>query len=67
VPATKERADNQVSFYETVAAHDGSFLLVHVAPGSYWVIAREIPLNEPLESESAVAWDSALAEVESCR
>jgi hypothetical protein len=58
VPAERERADNQVYFYETVAARDGSFLLTHVAPGSYWAIAREIPLNEPLESESPVAWDS---------
>jgi hypothetical protein len=60
VPSDKERGDDPAYFYEIVAARDGSFLLTHVAPGSYWAIAREIPLNESLESESQVAWDATV-------
>jgi hypothetical protein len=57
VPREGYRAEGSIFYYEGLAGADGSFSLSHIGPGTYWVVAQEIQLNEPLD-QSRVAWDS---------
>jgi hypothetical protein len=57
-PAESEAADEVLRYYEVEAAADGSFSLVNVAPGKYWLVAREISDQEQKESDhKPLAWD----------
>ncbi len=53
IPVEKEWADDVLRYAEVAAASDGTFAFRHLAPGTYWVLAR--PLTE---ATRPVAWDS---------
>lgn len=41
VPAEKETAADVLQFFETRAESDGTFVIGNIAPGKYWLVARE--------------------------
>jgi hypothetical protein len=45
-------------YYEVEAAADGSFSVSNVAPGKYWMIARESSDQEQTENRRQLAWDA---------
>lgn len=49
VPAEKENADNVLRFFEAAVEADGRFALGNIAPGRYFVIARQ---SEEIESRA---------------
>jgi len=58
LPAEETAAEDLLRYAETVTRSDGSFELKHLAPGKYFLLAREIPEKELIENQySAVAWD----------
>jgi hypothetical protein len=57
-PAEPEAADDVLRYFEADATADGSFVLTNLAPGKYWLVAREIPEQEKAEAEHMpLAWD----------
>jgi len=59
VPAEPEAADEVLRYYEAEALNDGSFSVSNIAPGKYWLIAREIADQEQSETDRRpVAWDA---------
>ena len=60
VPAEPEAADDVLRYFEAEAAADGVFSLMNLAPGRYWLVARETSEQEQAEAEhKPVAWDPA--------
>ena len=58
VPAEKDAADDVLRYYEAVT-RDTSFVLQHLAPGKYWLLARAVPEDESDEKPAKpVAWDA---------
>jgi carboxypeptidase family protein len=58
IPAEETSTEDLLRYAETVTRSDGSFDLKHVAPGKYFILAREIAVKEsPEEQYNAVAWD----------
>ena len=58
LPAEETAVEDLLRYAETVTQSDGSFELKHLAPGKYFLLAREIPEKELIENQySAVAWD----------
>ncbi len=53
IPVEKEWADDVLRYAEVAAASDGTFAFRHLAPGTYWLLAR--PLTE---ATRPLAWDS---------
>src|SRR5205807_10000988 len=41
VPAESEAADDVLRYFEAEVAADGGFSLPNLAPGKYWLVARE--------------------------
>ena len=41
VPVEKESADDVLQFFETRVEPDGTFTIGNIAPGKYWLVARE--------------------------
>ena len=46
VPAERERADDILRYFASLASADGSFALDNLPPGRYWVIAQAANENE---------------------
>lgn len=59
VPAEPEAGDDVLRYYEADAAADGSFSVSNVAPGKYWLIAREnSDQDQPEVERRSLAWDA---------
>jgi hypothetical protein len=48
-PAETSASDDVLRYYETVARTDGSFALTNLAPGKYWLLARQLAEDESPE------------------
>jgi carboxypeptidase family protein len=59
VPAEKDSADEVLRYAEADTELNGSFSLGHIAPGKYWLVAREISDQEPADYHKPLAWDGA--------
>lgn len=57
VPAEKESADDALRFFEVAAQSDGAFVINHLAPGRYYVIARPIDDEAFAKPVRPAAWD----------
>lgn len=59
IPAEPETANEVLRYYEAEALTDGSFSVMNVAPGKYWLIARELSDQEQSEPDRRpAAWDA---------
>ncbi len=59
VPAETEAVADVLRYHEVVT-RDGSFVLNHLAPGKYWLLARAVPDDESDEKPAKpVAWDAS--------
>jgi len=59
VPSEPEAADEVLRYAEAEAAADGSFSLTNLAPGKYWLVARENSDQEQSEGDRRpLAWDA---------
>lgn len=57
VPAEPEAGDEVLRYFESNVAADGGFSLTSLAPGKYWLVAREVSDQEPAESDrNPVFW-----------
>jgi hypothetical protein len=60
VPAEPEAVDEVLRYFEADVASDASFSLTNLAPGKYWLVAREMSEQEQLEADrKPLAWNSA--------
>jgi hypothetical protein len=60
VPAEPEAVDEVLRYFEAEVASDASFSLTNLAPGKYWLVAREMSEQEQLEADrKPLAWNSA--------
>jgi hypothetical protein len=58
VPAEKDAVDDVLRYTEVVT-RDTSFVLQHLAPGKYWLLARAVPDDESDEKPAPpVAWEA---------
>jgi len=59
LPAETASADDGLRYAETLARTDGAFSFGNLAPGKYWLLARAVPEEEPVDRPaSPAAWDS---------
>ncbi len=59
VPAEPTSAD-EVLRYEQTMADNADFAFTNLSPGKYWLLARAIPENEPVDRPAQpAAWDAA--------
>lgn len=59
VPSEPESADEVLRYAESDVASDGSFSLTNLAPGKYWLVARENSDQDQSEAErKPLAWDA---------
>jgi hypothetical protein len=61
VPVEPEAADEVLRYFESAAGNDGSFSFSNLAPGKYWLLAREVSDQERAEDDAdhkPVAWDA---------
>ncbi len=61
IPAEKDAGDDVLRYAEVVTNSGGTFRFSHVAPGSYWLLAK--PIDSQISEElpaSPIAWDAAL-------
>lgn len=59
VPSEPEAADEVLRYAEGDVASDGSFTLTNLAPGKYWLIARENSDQDQNEADrKPLAWDA---------
>ncbi|HXU39504.1 MAG TPA: carboxypeptidase regulatory-like domain-containing protein [Blastocatellia bacterium] len=59
VPSEPEAADEVLRYAEGDVASDGSFSLTNLAPGKYWLVARENSDQDQSEAErKPLAWDA---------
>ncbi len=61
IPAEKDAGDDVLRYAEVTTNSDGTFRFSHVAPGSYWLLAK--PIDPQISEEipaSPIAWDAAL-------
>jgi len=57
VPAEKETDDEVLRFFETPTDKDGAFSFMHIAPGRYFLLARDEPAGETSGAEAQpAAW-----------
>ena len=60
LPIEPTAADDLLRYAEKIAASDGAFTFTNLAPGKYWLLARTVADNEPVDRPpSPVAWDNA--------
>ena len=60
VPSDREQADNLLRYAETNVRGDGAFELRNLAPGHYWLFAREAPVDGPDEASFRPAsWNAS--------
>ncbi len=60
IPAEKDAGDDVLRYAEVATNSGGTFRFSHVAPGSYWLLAK--PLDPQISEEipaSQIAWDAA--------
>jgi Carboxypeptidase regulatory-like domain len=58
IPAEETAAEDLLRYAETTTRSDGSFEMKHLAPGKYFLLAREILAREWIEDQpKVVAWD----------
>lgn len=59
VPAEPDAADEVLRYAEADVAADGGFSFSNIAPGKYWLVAREVSDQEQAEADRPpVAWDT---------
>jgi hypothetical protein len=59
VPVEKENAIDVLRFFETQVESDGAFFVGNIAPGKYWLVARQIDDRDLVPAKS-IRRDSAL-------
>jgi hypothetical protein len=58
VPAEQEAADDTLRFAEAVVQGDGKFTLSNLAPGRYWLVARQASEEDAIERfPRPLAWN----------
>ncbi|MDQ3009134.1 MAG: hypothetical protein M3X11_00300, partial [Acidobacteriota bacterium] len=59
-PALPALNDDVLRYSETFARADNTFNLTNLAPGKYWLLARAVAEDEPVDRPAQpVAWDAA--------
>jgi Carboxypeptidase regulatory-like domain len=59
IPTERERAEDVLRYGEAQLGSDGTFALLNLAPGRYWIIARPAPESEsPERTPRPLAWDA---------
>jgi hypothetical protein len=59
VPGEPDALEEVLRYAETEVAADGSFTLNNLAPGSYWMVAREVSEQQQNDPElKPLAWDA---------
>jgi hypothetical protein len=58
VPAEKESADEVLRYAEAEVDHEGAFALTNLAPGKYWLVARETGDESAELGRRPLAWDA---------
>lgn len=58
IPAEPEAGDEVLRYYESEAGADGGFVFTNLAPGKYWLVAREVSDQEQADDHRPLAWDS---------
>jgi hypothetical protein len=59
-PSEPTSADEALRYAETLARSDATFAFDNLSPGKYWLIARPVPDDEPIDRPALpVAWDGA--------
>lgn len=59
VPTEPEAVDEVLRYFEGDVATDGGFSLMNIAPGKYWLVAREVSEQEQTEADhKPVAWEA---------
>lgn len=59
VPAEVTAAEEVLRYGETLVRADGSFTFVNLAPGKYWLLARVVGDDEPIDRPALpAAWDA---------
>jgi hypothetical protein len=60
VPAEPNSAEDTLRFFEVEVQSDGSFKLANVAPGRYWLLARQLPEEDSKQRlPRPQAWNAA--------
>jgi hypothetical protein len=60
VPVETTASDDLLRYSEVTIRGDGNFTFYNLHPGKYWVVARPVPDDEPIDRQVLpVAWDSA--------
>lgn len=60
VPAEPTAASETLRYYETTVGNDGTFSFANLAPGKYWLLAKAVTGNEPVDFPVLLtAWDAA--------
>ena len=58
-PAEAANATDPLRYAEETARGDGAFAFNNIAPGRYWLIARAMPEDEPIDlPPTPIAWDA---------
>jgi hypothetical protein len=61
VPAEPASGDDILRYSETLARADSAFGFTNLAPGKYWLLARAVADDEPVDRPSPpAAWDASL-------
>lgn len=59
-PVDAALANDVLRYAEVLMSNDGSFALNNLAPGKYWLLARPVPDDEPVDRPPRpLSWDSA--------
>jgi hypothetical protein len=59
-PVDAALADEVLRYAEVLTRNDGSFAFNNLAPGKYWLLARPVPDDEPVDRPPRpLSWDSA--------
>jgi hypothetical protein len=60
IPAESAAAENLLRYAETRSGSEGSFAFKNLAPGKYWLLARQLPESESTEVQTRPpAWDAS--------
>jgi hypothetical protein len=60
IPAERESAGEMLRYFESEVQSDGHFSLLNLAPGRYWIVARPVLDNGPMQrANRPLAWSAA--------
>ncbi len=60
VPVEAALSNDVLRYAEVLMSNDGSFAFANLAPGKYWLLARPVPDDEPVDRPiRQVAWDGS--------